>query len=299
MMKDISKLIGTRYPIIQGAMGAISNPEMVAAVSEAGGCGILATAFITDLNTLDMQIHTVRKLTNQPFGVNLMIMNPMSQRFAQLLLERRVNIVTTSGGSPEALTGLLKGHGIKVLHVSSTVKSAIKAEKAGADAVIAEGSESGGIQGHNGASTMVLVPSVVDAVGIPVVAAGGIGDARTYRAAFSLGARGVQVGTRFIASEECIAHHNYKQAVLEASETDTLLLHRKKMRVRVVRTPLAETLWGSRIDEKFPLAEKREAAWIKGDLKAYTLPCGQIAGMIKEIMPVRKIIEEMVTPDSF
>ena len=294
-MKDISELLGSRYPIVQGAMGMICNPEMVAAVSEAGGYGVLATSFMSDPELLRSQIQAVRSLTDRPFGANLMAMNPMSATFAEVLCEHGIRSVTTSAGSPKALIPLLKDRGVKVLHVVANVDNAIKAEGAGVDAVIVEGSESGGIQGYRGASTMVLVPMVVDAVRIPVVAAGGIGDSRGCRAAFALGAKGVQVGTRFIASQECIAHLNYKEALCNAKETDTALINRGKIRVRAVRTPLAEELIDKPIDEAFSsVPGSREEAWVKGDLDAYVLPAGQITGMIKEVKSVREIIEEMV-----
>ena len=294
-MKDISELLGSRYPIIQGAMGVICNPEMVAAVSEAGGYGLLATGFMSDPELLSRQIQAVKRLTGKPFGGNLMAMNPMSTTFAEVMSEHGIRAVTTSAGSPEALVSLLKDRGVKVLHVVANVDNAIKAEEAGVDAVIAEGTESGGIQGYKGASTMVLVPMVVDAVSIPVVAAGGIGDSRGYRAALALGAKGVQVGTRFIASQECIAHVNYKKALCDAKETDTVLISRGRIRVRVIRTPLAEELLQRPGDTTFSSSsESLEEAWVKGDLKAYTLPSGQITGMIKEVKSVREIIEEMV-----
>ena len=294
-MKDISELLGSRYPIIQGAMGVICNPEMVAAVSEAGGYGLLATGFMSDPELLIESIQDVKKLTDKPFGANLMAMNPMSATFAEVLCEHGIRAVTTSAGSPKTLVPLLKERGVKVLHVVANVDNAVKAEEVGVDAVIAEGTESGGIQGYRGASTMVLVPTVVDAVRIPVVAAGGIGDSRGYRAAFALGAKGVQVGTRFIASQECIAHANYKKALCEAKETDTVLINRGNIRVRVIQTPLAEELLEKPRDQAFSsLSGSLEEAWIKGNLKAYTLASGQITGMIKKVKSVREIIDEMV-----
>ncbi|NVM26979.1 MAG: nitronate monooxygenase, partial [Desulfobacterales bacterium] len=160
-MKDISELLGSRYPIIQGAMGVICNPEMVAAVSEAGGYGLLATGFMSDPELLIESIQDVKKLTDKPFGANLMAMNPMSATFAEVLCEHGIRAVTTSAGSPKTLVPLLKERGVKVLHVVANVDNAVKAEEVGVDAVIAEGTESGGIQGYRGASTMVLVPTVV------------------------------------------------------------------------------------------------------------------------------------------
>ena len=294
-MKDISEMLGSRYPIIQGAMGVISNPEMVAAVSVAGGYGLLATAFASDPDLVNSQIKAVKKLTNKPFGVNLMAMNPMSMTFAEITIEQGIKAVTTSAGSPRELLTLLRPNGVKILHVVPTVDAALKAEEAGVDAVIAEGSESGGIQGHKGVSTMVLVPLVADAVKIPVVAAGGIGDSRGFKAALSLGAQGVQVGTRFIASLECVAHANYKKALCDGKETDTVLVDRGKVRVRAIRTPLAEGLLRQSGEASFSVSPDGVInAWVKGNMHAYTLPAGQVMGMVKEVKTVREIIEEMV-----
>ena len=294
-MKDITELLGSRYPVIQGAMGVICNPEMVAAASEAGGYGLLSTAFQSDPEDLLQRIREVKKRTDKPFGANLMALNPASMIFAEILADNGIKAVTTSAGSPKELVNYLKGRGVKVLHVVPTADMAAKAESAGVDAVIAEGTESGGIQGYSGASTMVLVPMVADAVRIPVVAAGGIGVSRGYRAAFALGAKGVQVGTRFIASQECIAHQRFKQALCEGKETDTVVIDRGRIRVRAIRTPLADALVQS--PEKsppLPTQESLEAAWVKGDLEASTLPAGQVAGIIKAVKPVREIIREMV-----
>jgi len=294
-MNEICGLLGSRYPLIQGAMGVICNPEMVAAVSEEGCYGLLASAFLTEPEPLREQIEAVKRLTDKPFGANLMAMNPMSMAFAEVLIENGIKAVTTSAGSPKELLSILKPAGVKVLHVVPNVEMARKAEAAGVDALIAEESESGGIQGYMGASTMVLVPLMVDAVKIPVIAAGGIGDSRGYRAAFALGAKGVQVGTRFIGSKECVAHQNYKRALCEGRETDTLLIERGKVRVRVIRTPLAEELGQGISDTTFSFSPNSlEEAWIGGDLGANTLPAGQITGMVKDVRSVREIIEEMV-----
>jgi len=295
-MKDIADLLGVRYPIIQGAMGVISNPEMVAAVSNAGGYGLLATGSITEKEVLKRQIDAVKKRTNNPFGANLMAMHPNSRDFAEILVESGIKAVTTSAGSPKNLTPFLKRRGVKVMHVIANVDLAIKAEAAGVDAVIAEGLESGGLQGFNSVSTMVLVPLVADAVRIPVVAAGGMGDSRGYRAAFALGAKGVQLGTRFIASQECIAHANCKKILCDAKETDTLLIDKGRVRVRVIRTPLADKLSQGQADRLFSSkVGSIEAAWIDGNLEANVLASGQIAGMIKNVQSVREIIEEMVS----
>jgi enoyl-[acyl-carrier protein] reductase II len=275
-------------------MGVICNPEFVAAVSEAGGYGLLATAFENDPVRLKARVDAVKALTDKPFGANLMPMNPKAFAFADILAEAGVRAVITSGGSPKALLPYLKERGIKVLHVVSSVANAVKAAAAGVDAVIAEGSESGGMQGFNGASTMVLVPLVVDAVRVPVV---GIGDARGYRAAFVLGAVGVQVGTAFIASRECIAHANYKNALISAGEADTRLINAQWAQFRVVATPFADKMLekGGFSKEDFSAqGASMETAWILGDLDAGILAAGQIAGMIKAVRPVRDIIQEMV-----
>jgi enoyl-[acyl-carrier protein] reductase II len=295
-MKDVSVLLGCKYPIVQGAMGVISNPEMVSAVSEAGGYGLLATAFLTDPDKLKVQIEETKKLTDKPFGANLMAMNPKSLEFAEILADYGIKAVTTSGGSPKTVAGYLKERGVIVLHVVANVANAVKAAAAGVDVIIAEGSESGGIQGFNGASTLVLVPQVVDAVDLPVMAAGGIGDSRGYRAAFALGAKGVQIGTRFIASKECIAHENYKKALIDANETDTRVLNMEFAQARVVLTPIVEKMMDAPRRGEFTSMEgSLEESWVKGNMEAGTLPAGQVTGMIKEIKTVREIIEEMVS----
>ncbi len=297
-MKDISELLGCKYPIIQGAMGVICNPEFVAAVSEAGGYGLLATSFENDPGKLKAMVDAVKALTNKPFGANLMAVNPKAFEFADILVEAGVKVVTTSGGSPKVLLPYLKERDIKVLHVVSNVSNAVKAAAAGVDAVIAEGSESGGMQGFNGASTMVLTPLVADAVDVPVVAAGGIGDSRGYKAAFILGAVGVQVGTAFIAAEECIAHANYKNALVSASEIDTRLMNVEWAQFRVVATPLVEEMMDKGGPSKADFSAQgpsMEAAWVQGDLEASIIAAGQITGMIKAVRPVREIIEEMVS----
>jgi len=294
-MKDISEILGCQYPIIQGAMGMISNPEMVAAVSEAGGFGLLAT-MASDTDTLRAQIDKVKSLTDKPFGANLVAMNPQSMEFAEILANSGVKAVTVSAGNPKELIPFLKERGIKVFNVSPSVDSAKKASAIGADAIIAEGTESGGMQGFNGASTMVLVPLVVDAVNVPVVAAGGIADSRGYRAALALGAKGVQVGTCFIATKECVAHESYKKTIYEADDANTRLVNLGRVQVRALLTPIVEkVLEGeSRLSFKDFTPKNVEEAWVNGDLDTFPIPAGQIAAMIKEIKSVREIIEGMV-----
>ena len=255
-MKDISELLGCKYPIIQGAMGVISNPEFVAAVSEAGGYGLLATAFDSDPAKLKDRVDRVKAFTEKPFGANLMAIHPMALEFADILIDAGVKAVTTSGGSPKTLVPYLKERGVKVLHVVSNVSNAVKA-----------------------------------------AAAGGIGDRRGYQAAFVLGAVGAQIGTAFIAAEECIAHANYKNALISASESDTRLMNVEWAQFRVVSTPVAEemvTKGGLSKSEFSAQGASIEETWVHGDLEAGTIPAGQSTGMIKAIRPVREIIEDMV-----
>jgi enoyl-[acyl-carrier protein] reductase II len=295
-MSRVPELLGCRYPILQGAMGVICNPELVAAVSEAGGFGLLATAFASDLEAVRAQVRATSALTTKPFGANLQVMNPLTPDLAKLLVDEGIRAVTVSGGSPKALLPFLLEKGLKVLVVVPTVDVARKAEALGVHAIIAEGSESGGIQGFRGASTMVLVPAVVDAVRVPVIAAGGIGDKRGYRAALALGAEGVQVGTRFIATRECIAHQKYKDAILAATEVGTGLLDHGRFQVRALRTPLVERILAG--ESKAPAGLKEaslEASWVAGDLEAGSLPAGEVAGLIHSIPSAGEIIEEMVS----
>jgi len=294
-MSRVTDLLGCRHPVIQGAMGVISNPEMVAAVSNAGGFGLLATAFAPDVETVRYQIRATKELTDRPFGANLQVMNPNTLQLAEVLADEGIPAVTVSGGSPRALIPLLQEKGIKTLVVVPTVEVARKAAQLGADAIIAEGTESGGIQGLVGASTMVLVPAVVDAVDVPVIAAGGIADSRSYRAALALGAEGVQVGTRFIACRECVAHEKYKTAILESAETGTGLLHMGRFQVRALRTPLVEeVLRSGKTGGGAFGAASFVASWIEGDLSAGALPAGEVVGLIHEVLTVREIIDEMV-----
>ncbi|CAB1078537.1 Enoyl-[acyl-carrier-protein] reductase [FMN] (EC [Olavius algarvensis Delta 1 endosymbiont] len=293
-MSIISEMLGCRYPVIQGAMGVISNLELVSAVSEAGGFGQLATAFATDPEAVREQIRATRQLTDKPFGANLHAMNPLAPQFAQIMAEEDVAAVTVSGGSPKELVPLLHRHSIKVIVVVPAVSVARKAESLGVDAIVAEGSESGGMQGFNGASTLVLVPAVVDAVKVPVIAAGGIGDSRGYKAALALGAQGVQIGTRFIATQECIAHANYKNYIIDSPENSTRLVNMGRFQVRALNTPLVEQMMDKENSLDTTAGASLEDAWVKGDLAAGTLPAGQVSGLISRILSVREVIEKMI-----
>ncbi len=294
-MTRVSELLKIEYPVLQGAMGVISNPKLVAAVSEAGGYGLLATAFATDAQFVRDQVRATKDLTNKPFGANLFAMNPKALEFAAVMAEEGIGAVTVSGGSPKQLIPFLRERGVKVLIVAPTVDSACKAVLLGADAIVAEGSESGGVQGFGGPSTMVLVPAVVDAVKVPVIAAGGVGDSRGYKAAMALGAEGVQVGTRFIATRECIAHDNYKRIVVDASDLGTMLINLGRFQVRALRTALTKRIEGGETDAlKFFGGPSMEDSWIKGNVDVGILPAGQISGLVKDILSVKDVILEMV-----
>ena len=294
-MNRVTALLGSQHPIIQGAMGVISNPELVAAVSESGGFGVLATVFAKDADVVRQQVQETKKLTNQPFGANLQVMNPLSIEFAEVLAQEGIGVVTLSGGSPKSLIPLLHEKGIKAIPVVPNVAIAKKVEAAGADALVAEGSESGGIQGFKGASTMVLVPAIADAVNIPVIAAGGIADSRGYKAALALGAEGVQIGTRFIAAKECIAHINYKNLVVDRTETGTDVLNLGAFQVRTLRTPLTEKMVSGELQPGEGLSGSGvEESWLLGDLEAGTLPAGEVSGLIHSVLTVKEIMEDLL-----
>ena len=296
MNNAVTEMLGCRYPIVLGAMGVICNPELVAAVSEAGGYGLLATAFVQDVEVMRTQVRQTKELTDQPFGANIFAMNPLVPDLIDILAEEGVKAVTVSGGSPKAIIPMLRDKNIKALVVVPTADVAQKAEEVGADAIVAEGSESGGMQGFKGASTFVLVPAVCDRVNIPVIAAGGIGDSRGYKASFALGAQGVQVGTRFIATKECIAHKNYKTTILDAKETGTGLVELGKIRIRALQTELVENmLQGLEDTSKAFSGPSIEASWLQGDIGAGVLPAGEVSGLVKGIPSVKELVNEMIS----
>jgi enoyl-[acyl-carrier protein] reductase II len=295
-MHEITEMLGIRHPVIQGAMNPISNPEMVGAVSEAGGFGLLATG-LKPPEAVRQEIEAVRRITNKPFGINIQTWTPTALSLAETVADMGLPAVTLSAGSPVEVCTYLKDRGVKSLAVVPNVANAVKSEKAGVDAIIAEGTESGGVQGRNGVSTLVLVPMVVDAVRLPVLAAGGIGDARGFRAMLALGAKGVQIGTRFIASHECIAHAKVKTALCQAQETETILFAQSPRTLsRVLRTPLVEKLLEApHTFDRDMLRANFGEAWFKGNLDLGFVSFGQVAGLIKEIKSVKAIIEEMVS----
>lgn len=291
----VCELLKIKYPIFQGAMARIADASLASAVSEAGGLGIITGAAPTEW--VREQIQKTKKMTNKPFGVNIMLMSENAEEIAKLVCEEGVAVVTTGAGSPGKYMEKWKSHGIKVIPVVASVALAKRMEKAGADAVIAEGTESGGHVGE--VTTMALVPQVVDAVEIPVIAAGGIGDGRGVAASFMLGAEGIQIGTRFLVAKECTIHQNYKDKILTAKDRDTEVTGRGTGHpVRVLRNKLARTYLqlekdGASIEEieKIGVGALRKA--VEGDIDNGSLMSGQIAGLISKEQTCKEIIEEL------
>lgn len=293
----LNDFLGIKYPIIQGGMANIALGEFAAAVSNAGGLGLIASGGF-DAARIKEEIDKCRALTDKPFGVNLMLMNPDVENIAKMLVNEKVDVITTGAGSPEKYIADWKAVGSKVIPVVASVALAKRMERMGADAVIAEGGESGGHVGEM--TTMALVPMVVDAVDIPVIAAGGIADGRGMVAAFALGACGVQIGTCLLASDECPIHENYKQAVIKAKDNGTAVTGRSAgAPVRVIKNSMTreylkmESQGVTRDElEQLTLGSLRRAV-LDGDTKNGSLMAGQICGLVKEIRPVASILEEI------
>jgi len=296
-MKNIAGLLNIKYPLIQGGMANIATHKLASAVSNAGGLGLIASG-ANDAETIRQEIRKCRELTDKPFGVNIMLMSPHVKDIAQMVTEEKVQVVTTGAGNPGPYMEAWKKAGIIVIPVVPSVALAKRVERNGANAVIVEGTEAGGHIGE--LTTMVLVPQVVDAVKIPVIAAGGIADRRGVLAAFALGAKGVQVGTVMLASEECPIHENYKRKVIEAGDTDTVVTGRTTgAPVRVIKNKMARVYLdmaakGATLEEleRLTLGSLRRAVF-EGDVDNGSLMAGQIAGLVKEVRPVKQIIEDL------
>lgn len=294
----ITELLNIKYPIIQGGMAWIADASLAVGVSEAGGLGIISGVGPTEV--VRAQIRKAKELTDKPFGVNVMLMQDNADEIAHLVCYEKVPVVTTGAGSPGKYIEMWKSHGIKVIPVVPSVAIAKRMEKFGADAVIAEGMESGGHIGQT--TTMSLVPQVVDAVNIPVIAAGGIGDGRGIAASFMLGAVGVQMGTRFLVSNECNVHKNYKEKVLKAKDIETEVTGTSTSHpVRVLRNKLTREY--IKIEKSNSNSEKLESltrgalrkAVIEGDTENGSVMAGQIAGLVKKEQSCKEIIEELMT----
>jgi enoyl-[acyl-carrier protein] reductase II len=295
---NICQLLKIKYPILQGGMAWIATAELVAAVSNAGALGVIGAGHMPP-DALRNEIRKTKALTSKPFGVNIMLMSPYVKEVMQVVIDERVPVVTTGAGNPGEYIPALKEIGSKVIPVVASVALAKRLERTGVDALIAEGMESGGHVGE--ITTMALVPQIVDAVSIPVIAAGGIADSRGVVAAFALGAKGVQIGSRFVASQECIAHENYKQAVLKAKDRSTIVTGVSTGHpVRVIANKLTREYSemekrGASVEELEGLgAGKLRIAAHEGDVDYGSVMIGQIAGMIDCVKSVDNIIQDLV-----
>ena len=297
-MIKLNELLGTEFPIIQGGMANIATGGFAAACSNAGALGVIATGGMQSGEQLREQIRVYKSLSDKPFGVNLMLMNPCVDELAQIIIEEKVPVVTTGAGNPGKYIKQWKAAGIIVIPVVADTVLARRLVRSGADAIIAEGTESGGHVGEM--TTMALVPQVVDAVDVPVIAAGGIADGRQFAAALALGACGVQVGTCLLASAECPIHENYKQALLKAKDSDTTVTGRSiGGPVRVLKNKMARQYLqlekeGASLEEleKVTLGGLRRAVF-EGDMDTGSVMTGQVAGMLQEIRPLRQIFESL------
>ena len=296
----LNEILGTEFPIIQGGMANVATGEFAAACSNAGALGMISTGG-WDADRLRKEIRRARELTEgkRPFGVNLMLMSPYAADIAQVILDEGVQVVTTGAGNPGQYIPAWKEAGIKVIPVVAAAVLAKRLSRYGVDAFVAEGMESGGHVGEM--TTMALVPQVIDAVDVPVIAAGGIADGRQMAAALALGASGVQVGTCLLASEECPIHENYKQAVLKAKDSDTTVTGRsiggpvRVLKNKMAREYLALEKRGATLEEleTVTLGGLRRAV-LEGDVERGSVMMGQVAGMVHEVRPLRRIFEELV-----
>lgn len=299
MKTRITELLGIEYPIIQGGMAWVAEYHLAAAASEAGGLGIIGAGG-APAEFVREQVQKAKELTDKPFGVNVMLMNPEADAIAKVIVEEGVKVVTTGAGNPGKYMAMWKEAGVKVIPVVASVALAKMMERAGADAVIAEGTESGG---HIGAATtMTLVPQVVDVVSIPVIAAGGIGDGRGFAAAMMLGAQAVQMGTRFLLAKECVVHQNYKDKVIKAKDIDSEVTGRstghpvRSIRNNMTREYLKMEAEGATLEqlEQMTLGSLRKAV-VDGDVVTGTIMAGQIAGMVKKEQTCKEMMEEIMS----
>lgn len=296
-MSALLEMLNCRYPIIQGPVGALNDPHYTAAVSEAGAFGMLSLGF-SNKEDAKRLVAGVRALTAKPFGANLMVMNQENPKILEILADAGVKTVTTSAGSPKALYPQIHALGMKGLHVLLSLNAAAKAVEAGADGLVVSGSESGGLRSLGSeSSTLILVPLVADAVRVPIVAAGGIADRRGYRAALALGAQGVQIGTRLIATVESPAPAPWKEAILQCGDGGTVLLNLGNMNMRVIRNPKLEKEMNDpqvKMSERYSLFDAPKG-WLAGDLDLFPAGAGQVAALIREVKTVREVIEELVS----
>ena len=298
MKTRVTDMLGIKYPIIQGGMAWVAEHHLAAAVSEAGGLGIIGAAS-APVEIVREEIQKVKELTDKPFGVNIMLLNPNAPDIARLVIEEKIAAVTTGAGTPEKYMDMWKEAGIKVIPVVASVAMAKRMERSGADAVVAEGMEAGGHIGSQ--TTMALVPQIVDAVKIPVIAAGGIGDGRGFAAVRMLGADAVQMGTRFVVAEESIVHENYKERIIKAKDIDSVVTGQSTGHpIRILRNQMSKEYLkkekeGASFEEleMMTLGTLRRAV-IDGDVVRGSVMAGQIAGLIQKKQSCREIIEEIM-----
>lgn len=300
-MNRICELFGIKYPIVQGGMIWCSGWELAAAVSNAGGLGLIGSGSM-DPEVLRIHIQKCKKATTQPFGVNIPLLYAHAGEFIRIITEEKVPVVFTSAGNPKTWTPVFKENGIKVIHVTANVKNALKCLEAGVDAIVAEGFEAGGHNGKEETTTLVLIPLIREAVAIPLIAAGGIATGRGMLAAFSLGAEGVQIGTRFVASAESSAHINFKNAILHAGEGDTDLTLKQMIPVRLLKNKFYHELNATQLrnagrEEILDLlgSGRPERGMFHGDMDEGELEIGQAAVFSHEIQTAGEIITEIIT----
>lgn len=300
MKNRVTELLGIRYPVIQAGMIWCSGWELASAASNAGALGIIGSGSMYP-DILREQIRKCKATTDKPFGVNIPLLYPQINDHIDIIISEKVPVVFSSAGNPKTWTSKLKEHGIRVVHVVSSSKFALKAEEAGCDAVVAEGFEAGGHNGREETTTLCLIPQVNDVVKIPVIAAGGIYDGRSMAAAFALGAEAVQVGSRFAASVEASAHVNFKQAIVSAGEGDTQLTLKEITPVRLIKNDFYNRVRdayarGAGIEELTALLGRGRAkkGMYEGDLTEGELEIGQVSAMIHEILPAGQIVEDII-----
>lgn len=303
----ITEMLGIEYPIIQGGMQWLSVAELVSAVSEAGGLGLITAASFPDPEDLRDEIQKTKTLTQKPFGVNISMLpvlmeGDITKRYVKVIVEENIPVVETSGRNPEPLIPALKEGGVKIFHKVPAVRFARKAESVGADAVTIVGFECGGHPGMDDVTSMILIPRAAENLDIPVIAGGGIADSRGFMAALALGAEAVVMGTRFLATKECPAHANFKEWLVEAQETDTMMIERSiRNAVRVIRNETAEKVLemeekGATLDELivYISGKVNREAWMSGDLDGATIACGQNVGLIHDVKTVKEVIDDIV-----
>ena len=299
-MNRVTRLLGIQVPIVQAGMIWCSGWKLAAAVSNAGGLGLIGSGSM-DADTLRLQIRKCKAATEKPFGVNIPLLFSESETFIQILAEEQVNVVFSSAGNPARFTAFLHDHGVKVVHVVANVKAARKCEEVGVDAIVAEGFEAGGHNGKEETTTMVLIPLIREAVSLPLIAAGGIASGKSMLAAFALGAEGVQIGSRFIVSEESSAHAAFKEKIISSSDGDTFLMLKKLVPVRLLKNKFFEKIEaveqnGGNADELRELLGRGRArkGMFEGDMEEGELEVGQVSALIHEIRPAGEIVDEIM-----